>query len=61
VLGAIAGATGSAAFLLLVYVVMLVAGLSALSLGARRLHDSDKSGWLLLGSSRSSAASSCSC
>jgi uncharacterized membrane protein YhaH (DUF805 family) len=48
VLGAIAGATGSTAFLLLVYIVLLVASLSALSLGVRRLHDSGKSGWLLL-------------
>jgi uncharacterized membrane protein YhaH (DUF805 family) len=48
VLGAIAGATGSTAFLLLVYVVLLVAGLTGLSLAVRRLHDSGKSGWLLL-------------
>ena len=48
VLGAIAGATGSTAFLLLVYIVLLVAGLTGLSLAVRRLHDSGKSGWLLL-------------
>ena len=28
--------------------VLFVVGLSALSVGARRLHDTDKSGWLLL-------------
>jgi uncharacterized membrane protein YhaH (DUF805 family) len=30
------------------YIIALIVGLSALSLAARRLHDSDKSGWLLL-------------
>jgi uncharacterized membrane protein YhaH (DUF805 family) len=33
---------------LLVDLVLIVVGLSALSVGARRLHDTDKSGWLLL-------------
>jgi uncharacterized membrane protein YhaH (DUF805 family) len=30
------------------YIIALIVGLSALSLAVRRLHDSDKSGWLLL-------------
>jgi uncharacterized membrane protein YhaH (DUF805 family) len=41
-------AIGSSALSLLIGLVLTVAGLSALSAGARRLHDSDKSGWLLL-------------
>lgn len=41
-------AIGSVALSLLVGLVLFVAGLSALSVGARRLHDTDKSGWLLL-------------
>jgi uncharacterized membrane protein YhaH (DUF805 family) len=41
-------AIGSAALSLLVDLVLFVVGLSALSVGARRLHDTDKSGWLLL-------------
>jgi uncharacterized membrane protein YhaH (DUF805 family) len=41
-------AIGSAALSLLVDLVLFVVGLSALSAGARRLHDTDKSGWLLL-------------
>jgi uncharacterized membrane protein YhaH (DUF805 family) len=41
-------AIGSAALSLLVGLVLFVVGLSALSAGARRLHDTDKSGWLLL-------------
>jgi uncharacterized membrane protein YhaH (DUF805 family) len=39
---------GSVALSLLVDLVLFVVGLSALSVGARRLHDTDKSGWLLL-------------
>jgi uncharacterized membrane protein YhaH (DUF805 family) len=41
-------AVGSTALTLLVGLVMIAVGLSALSVGARRLHDTDKSGWLLL-------------
>ena len=41
-------AIGSVALSLLVDLVLFVVGLSALSVGARRLHDTDKSGWLLL-------------
>jgi uncharacterized membrane protein YhaH (DUF805 family) len=41
-------AIGSAALSLLVDLVLFVVGLSGLSVGARRLHDTDKSGWLLL-------------
>jgi uncharacterized membrane protein YhaH (DUF805 family) len=41
-------AVGSTALSLLVGLVMIAVGLSALSVGARRLHDTDKSGWLLL-------------
>jgi len=41
-------AIGSAALSLLVDLVLFVVGLPALSVGARRLHDTDKSGWLLL-------------
>jgi uncharacterized membrane protein YhaH (DUF805 family) len=48
VLAVIAAVIGSAAFSLLVYVVMLVAGLTGLSLAIRRMHDSDKSGWMIL-------------
>jgi uncharacterized membrane protein YhaH (DUF805 family) len=39
---------GSIAFSMLLYLVMFAAGLSALSVGVRRLHDTDKSGWMLL-------------
>jgi uncharacterized membrane protein YhaH (DUF805 family) len=48
VLEVISVAAGSAALTLLIGLVMIVAGLSGLSAGVRRLHDSDKSGWLLL-------------
>jgi uncharacterized membrane protein YhaH (DUF805 family) len=48
VLGIIAAIIGSAAFSVLVYVVMVVVGLTSLSLLVRRLHDSDKSGWMIL-------------
>jgi uncharacterized membrane protein YhaH (DUF805 family) len=41
-------AVGSTALSLLVGLVMIAVGLSALSVGVRRLHDTDKSGWLLL-------------
>jgi uncharacterized membrane protein YhaH (DUF805 family) len=41
-------AVGSAAFSLLIDLVMVAVGLSGLSLAVRRLHDSNKSGWLLL-------------
>jgi uncharacterized membrane protein YhaH (DUF805 family) len=42
------GVVGSSAFDVLIYLIVLVVGLSGLSVGARRMHDSDKSGWLLL-------------
>lgn len=41
-------AVGSAALSLLVGLVMVVVGLSGLSAGIRRLHDTDKSGWFIL-------------
>jgi uncharacterized membrane protein YhaH (DUF805 family) len=41
-------AIGSAALTLLIGLVMAVIGLAGLSLAVRRLHDTDKSGWLLL-------------
>jgi uncharacterized membrane protein YhaH (DUF805 family) len=41
-------AIGSAALSVLIGLVMIVAGLSALSVAVRRLHDTDKSGWMLL-------------
>ncbi len=41
-------AIGSLALTLLIDLLALVVGLSALSAGVRRLHDSDKSGWLIL-------------
>jgi uncharacterized membrane protein YhaH (DUF805 family) len=41
-------AIGSAALSLLVGLVMIVVGLSGLSAGIRRLHDTDKSGWFIL-------------
>jgi len=41
-------AIGSVALSLLVDLVLFVAGLSALSVAVRRLHDTDKSGWMLL-------------
>ena len=41
-------AIGVTALTLLIGLVMFVAGLSGLSVGARRLHDTDKSGWMLL-------------
>jgi uncharacterized membrane protein YhaH (DUF805 family) len=39
---------GSLPVTLLLALVMLVVGLSGLSVGVRRVHDSDKSGWMLL-------------
>jgi uncharacterized membrane protein YhaH (DUF805 family) len=41
-------AIGSAALDVLIYLVVLAVGLSVLSAGVRRLHDSGKSGWMLL-------------
>ena len=41
-------AIGSLPLTLLVALVMIAVGLSGLSVGVRRLHDTDKSGWLLL-------------
>jgi uncharacterized membrane protein YhaH (DUF805 family) len=41
-------AVGSAAFTALITLVLIVAGLSGLSAGVRRLHDTGKTGWLLL-------------
>ena len=41
-------AIGSVALSLLVDLVLFAAGLSALSVAVRRLHDTDKSGWMLL-------------
>lgn len=41
-------AIGSLPLTLLIMLVMIAVGLSGLSVGVRRLHDSDKSGWLLL-------------
>lgn len=41
-------AIGSFPLTMLAILVMFVAGLSALSVAVRRLHDTDKSGWMLL-------------
>jgi uncharacterized membrane protein YhaH (DUF805 family) len=41
-------AIGSTALTLLFGLVMVVVGLSGLSVAVRRLHDTDKSGWMLL-------------
>jgi uncharacterized membrane protein YhaH (DUF805 family) len=41
-------AVGSVGLTILIAIVMIAVGLSGLSVGARRLHDSGKSGWLLL-------------
>jgi uncharacterized membrane protein YhaH (DUF805 family) len=48
VLQIISGVAGSSALTLLVSLILIVVGLSGLSVGVRRLHDSDKTGWLLL-------------
>jgi uncharacterized membrane protein YhaH (DUF805 family) len=39
---------GSSALSILIYLILLVVGLSGLSVAVRRMHDTDKSGWLLL-------------
>jgi uncharacterized membrane protein YhaH (DUF805 family) len=41
-------AIGSFPLIMLILLVMFVAGLSGLSVAVRRLHDTDKSGWMLL-------------
>ena len=41
-------AIGSLPLTLLIALVMIAVGLSGLSVAVRRLHDTDKSGWLLL-------------
>jgi uncharacterized membrane protein YhaH (DUF805 family) len=41
-------AIGSLALSLLIGLVMIVVGLSGLSVAVRRMHDTDKSGWMLL-------------
>jgi uncharacterized membrane protein YhaH (DUF805 family) len=41
-------AVGSAALSLLIGLVAIVVGLSGLSVAVRRMHDTDKSGWMLL-------------
>jgi uncharacterized membrane protein YhaH (DUF805 family) len=48
VLEIFAAVIGSLAFSLLIYLVVLVIGLSGLSVAVRRMHDTDKSGWMLL-------------
>jgi uncharacterized membrane protein YhaH (DUF805 family) len=48
VLQIISGVAGSSALTLLISLILLVAGLSGLSVGIRRLHDTDKSGWWIL-------------
>jgi uncharacterized membrane protein YhaH (DUF805 family) len=48
VLEIFSAAIGVTALTLLIGLVMFVAGLSGLSVGARRMHDTDKSGWMLL-------------
>jgi uncharacterized membrane protein YhaH (DUF805 family) len=48
VLQIISGVAGSSALTVLVSLILLVVGLSGLSVGIRRLHDTDKSGWWIL-------------
>jgi uncharacterized membrane protein YhaH (DUF805 family) len=48
VLQIISRVAGATALTLLISLILIVIGLSALSVGVRRLHDSDKTGWLLL-------------
>jgi uncharacterized membrane protein YhaH (DUF805 family) len=48
VLQIISGVAGSSALTLLISLILLVVGLSGLSVGVRRLHDTDKSGWWIL-------------
>jgi uncharacterized membrane protein YhaH (DUF805 family) len=48
VLQIISGVAGSSALAVLVSLILIVVGLSGLSVGIRRLHDTDKSGWWIL-------------
>jgi uncharacterized membrane protein YhaH (DUF805 family) len=48
VLEIFAAVVGSSALTLLIGLVILVVGLSGLSVAVRRMHDQDKSGWMLL-------------
>ncbi|TVY99969.1 DUF805 domain-containing protein [Trebonia kvetii] len=48
VISIISAVIGVLALTLLLDLVSFVIGLSGLSVGVRRLHDSDKTGWLLL-------------
>ena len=48
VLQIISGVAGSSALSLLISLILIVVGLSGLSVAVRRMHDSDKTGWLLL-------------
>jgi uncharacterized membrane protein YhaH (DUF805 family) len=48
VLQIISGVAGSSALTLLVSLILIVVGLSGLSVGIRRLHDTNKSGWWIL-------------
>ena len=48
VLQIISGVAGSSALTLLVSLILIVVGLSGLSVGVRRLHDTNKSGWWIL-------------
>jgi uncharacterized membrane protein YhaH (DUF805 family) len=48
VLNIFSSVIGSSALSLLISLVLIVVGLSGLSVGVRRLHDTDKSGWWLL-------------
>jgi uncharacterized membrane protein YhaH (DUF805 family) len=48
VLQIISGVAGTSALTLLISLILIVVGLSGLSVGVRRMHDTDKSGWFLL-------------
>ena len=48
VLNIISSVAGSSALTLLISLILIVVGLSGLSVGVRRMHDTDKSGWFLL-------------
>jgi len=48
VLQIISGVAGSSALAVLVSLILIVVGLSGLSVAVRRLHDTDKSGWWIL-------------
>jgi uncharacterized membrane protein YhaH (DUF805 family) len=48
VLEIFSAAIGSVALSLLIGLIMVAAGLSGLSVAVRRMHDTDKSGWMLL-------------